>query len=48
MPFCKLGSLEKKMNNDWSLDEILLFLYQITQAFVDFSEKEITHLDLKP
>lgn len=37
MPFCKLGSLEKKMNHDWTLDEILLFLYQITQAFVDFS-----------
>ncbi len=37
MPFCKFGSLEKKLNDDWTLDSILLFLYQITQAFVDFS-----------
>lgn len=39
MPFCKFGSLEKKINENWSLDSILLFMYQITQAFVDFSEK---------
>ena len=37
MPYCKFGSIEKKLKDDWTLDNLLLFIYQITQAFVDFS-----------
>ena len=48
MPYCKMGSLDSLMNEKWELDSILLFLYQITQAFIDYSAKEIVHLDLKP
>lgn len=48
MPICKSGSLTSKMFEKWSLENILLFMYQISQAFIDLSKKQIMHLDLKP
>ena len=36
------------MNNKWTLDETLLFTYQISKALYELSNENIIHLDLKP